>query len=207
MSSSQPRIGVKDGSHMAIAYRQDLLNAGFYEENDKFYKDNATKRQQNRIRQYCRDHHLKFFYDNEYGERSSNYRRLYFQYHEPDAKGRYRCVYCGRKYPKNMITVDHIYPVAQVSKSLKLQKKIKKKGIPSLNSVENLVAACRACNQAKSDKMGKWIRKGRLGQHAWYWTMRKIGFGILLLLLLIAIACIYLVLFQPGLWQQISSRF
>ena len=65
------------------------------------------------------------------------------------------------------MTVDHLYPVAKVSRDPALQKKLKRQGIDDLNSEKNLVAACYRCNQAKAAQMGPWIRKGKIGRDAW----------------------------------------
>ncbi|MBS1370241.1 MAG: HNH endonuclease [Lentisphaeria bacterium] len=43
------------------------------------------------------------------------------------------CHYCGRKFPPEELTLDHIVPVARGGKSTK----------------GNLVVCCRACNQEK----------------------------------------------------------
>ena len=43
------------------------------------------------------------------------------------------CHYCGKKFPEEELTLDHIVPVARGGKSTR----------------GNLVICCRACNQAK----------------------------------------------------------
>ena len=43
------------------------------------------------------------------------------------------CHYCGKKFPAEELTLDHIVPVARGGRSTR----------------GNLVVACRACNQAK----------------------------------------------------------
>ncbi len=43
------------------------------------------------------------------------------------------CHYCGKKFPENELTLDHIVPVARGGRSTR----------------GNLVVCCRACNQAK----------------------------------------------------------
>ena len=72
------------------------------------------------------------------------YRELYFQHH----KGRtflfkkgtyYKCVACGKWFPKSQITVDHIIP--------------KRKG--GLDVISNLQAMCRSCNSSKRDRQSK----------------------------------------------------
>jgi len=153
----------------------------------------------------CRSNRLKFYIDNEYGVRSTTYRSEYFKVHSANRHGKYRCVYCGRFYPKEKITIDHLYPVDKVSKDIKLQKRLKKQGIESLNSTNNLVAACQSCNRRKSNKMGKWIWKGYLGQSEGLWKLRK-GIRLLIFLaLLYVVLCMFIPSIIPENWTFLSQ--
>ncbi|MBE6876714.1 MAG: HNH endonuclease [Ruminococcus sp.] len=72
------------------------------------------------------------------------YRELYFQHHKGKKllfrKGTYyKCVACGKWFPKSEITVDHIIP--------------KRKG--GLDVISNLQAMCRSCNSSKRDRQSK----------------------------------------------------
>ena len=72
------------------------------------------------------------------------YRELYFQHHKGKKllfkKGTYyKCVACGKWFPKEQITVDHIIP--------------KRKG--GLDVISNLQAMCRSCNSSKRDRQSK----------------------------------------------------
>ena len=49
------------------------------------------------------------------------------------------------------------------------QEKLKKKGAESVNSYQNLVAACRRCNLKKSANMGLWIPRAYIGSIKGFW--------------------------------------
>ena len=103
--------------------------------------------------------------------RSSNYRAVYFQAHEPDITGRYQCVYCGRRQPKEKITIDHVIPIGVAKKSRHLQKKFEYTGI---NTPSNLVASCARCNKRKGASYSViWRLRARLGRHPWYFRIRR----------------------------------
>ena len=164
-----------------------LRNVG----NGKYVGEFHNQRQIDRVHLFCSRHRLRFYYDNEYGHRSSNYRKKFFDSHPPDFMGRwYFCVYCGRLVKKEKVTVDHLYPLNQASKDLTLQKRMRKEGIPSVNSIENLVCSCSRCNRRKSDMItSKWLRKAKRGQHVWIWKARLLL--RLVIVLGIAMAVIY----------------
>ena len=119
-----------------------------------------------------REKHLRFYTDNEYGRRSRDYRARFFRENPPLPGGFYFCAYCGIPHGRRRITVDHLYPVAKVSKDPALQKKLRRRGISDLNGPANLVPACHRCNAKKAAQMGVWIRKGRIGRHQWFWLFR-----------------------------------
>ena len=48
----------------------------------------------------------------------------------------FTCAYCGRKYPKSMLTVDHVIPVSKGGEK----------------SWTNLVTACIKCNNTKANR-------------------------------------------------------
>lgn len=52
------------------------------------------------------------------------------------ARDEYLCMYCGKGFPESELTRDHIVPTSQ----------------GGLDVWENVVAACRRCNQFKSDR-------------------------------------------------------
>lgn len=167
-------IAVKSKQNQVEDFDKSLQRFGLTKERKNKYSGVTTSKWKvRRIQNFSHSHHLTFLFDNENGSRSSDYRQNYFDAY-PSQDGKYRCVYCGRKYPKEKITIDHLYPVNQVSQNLKLQEKMRQQGIPSLNSVENLVPACWNCNQKKSDKMGIWITRGKIGKSETGWKIRWI---------------------------------
>lgn len=168
------KIAVKDGAESVQNYRMKLSLLGLREEEEgKFSGRFFSKRKVERVKSFCDSHHLKFLYDNEYGERNTYYRYTFFSNNPPQVLGKYYfCAYCGRLHTRRYMTVDHLYPVGKVSKGIRMQKKLKRMGIKSINDEKNLVAACRSCNSAKSAKTGIWILRGRLGRHKWYWMTR-----------------------------------
>ena len=105
--------------------------------------------------------------------RSSNYRSLFFAKY-PSPTGKYRCAYCGKKKPKDKITIDHIFPVHCMEKYPAVRKRAALFGIHGSNDMKNLCTACMRCNQKKEAKMGIWILKGFLGKQPWYWPLRRI---------------------------------
>ncbi len=127
-----------------------------------------------RIERYCEKKNLHFKIKNALGTRGSDYRRIFFIYHKPSFGDRYICAYCGRWLEKKEVAVDHLYPISKVSKSIKLQKKLIRRGIKNINAPENLVAACERCNKRKGTKMGSWVLRGILGQNKWLWLIRYV---------------------------------
>mgnify|MGYP000506048095 CR=1 FL=1 len=91
----------------------------------------------------------------------------------PSATGKYRCAYCGKKKPKDKITIDHIFPVHCMEKYPAVRKRAALFGIHGSNDMKNLCTACMRCNQKKEAKMGIWILKGFLGKQPWYWPLRR----------------------------------
>lgn len=144
-----------------------------------------SRRKYEKVREYCQSRYIKIKIDNGYGDRSNNYRSVYFKNNKPFIGNRYCCAYCGRILPKNKITIDHIYPINQVKSSVRLQKHLKRHGIDNVNSEKNLAPACSRCNKMKSDKMGYWIIQGKIGriQSLWKvrWFIRVVTFFILML--------------------------
>lgn len=136
-----------------------------------------------------REIHVPCYIDNSYGRRSTTYRREFFERIKPAFGDYYFCSYCGKPVRKNRITVDHLYPVHEARKNIRLQKMLKRRGIHSINDPKNLVPACQKCNQAKSSNMGAWIRKGKIGRIQWLWFVRH-AIRIIVVMVIIGIAWI-----------------
>ncbi len=138
----------------------------------KILPENEVKK----VRAFCDRHDLKFKISDPAQSRSTGYRSGFFENH-PGLYGNgeyYRCVYCGRIFPRSKITVDHLYSVSSASASDKLRKKMLRDGIENVNDFDNLVPACHNCNAKKAARTGRWVMKGKLGRHEWYWVIRKI---------------------------------
>ena len=134
------------------------------------------------LRRFCRFHGMKFEINNEFGKRSGDYRDAFFKHYRSRTYSLfaalvrnwntdrgcsyYYCAYCGKKTDLKKVTVDHIYPVAKVNASTKLQRKLKRLGYENVNDYRNLTPACAKCNKKKGTKLNWWyIYRGRLGQH------------------------------------------
>jgi hypothetical protein len=99
--------------------------------------------------------------------RNSNYRELFFKTYPQE---KYQCVYCGRVFPKDKITVDHVFPVDKAN-TPQGQCYIRKNGLIGINDIKNLVPSCRHCNSKKRTKTGLWLLRAKLGQKDIYWII------------------------------------
>ena len=121
------------------------------------------------IKSIIQFHKYKYrFYDKRY-ERSTNYRKEFFEEH----KGPYRCVYCGRKLKASNLEVDHLFPVAKAKASVGARTLMQICGIFDVNDPKNLVASCKRCNRKKSDQMGFWLIRGTLGRSNTFWKVHR----------------------------------
>ncbi len=121
---------------------------------------------------FAKQHGIRIKIVNEFTERDADCRNKYFETHQPTEGKMWRCAYCGYMFKRHEVEIDHLYPVDKVQTDPGLQKILEKKGYTTINDPKNLVVACKACNKKKSNKMGKWIIKGKLGRHEMYWTIR-----------------------------------
>ena len=174
-----------------LRYHFRLRRFGLDRGEGKKYRGLVTERKLERLKAYCREKHLKFYIDHRYGTRGSSYRARFLRNNDPVLGMFYFCAYCGRPVSKKYVTVDHLYPVAKVSRDPALQKKLRRQGIDDLNSEKNLVPACYRCNQKKAAQMGAWIRKGKIGRHAWVWVLRWMLRIAVLVTIVLAIAYLY----------------
>lgn len=153
-------------------------NGVTWDAEDRCFRGRIDENKIDSLLKYCRGHHAKLEIENSFGKRSTDYRQVYFDRYGKGFKYSrfmswvrgcstyYYCAYCHRKVSYRKVTVDHIYPVAKVSSSLKLQKKLKMMGYKSVNDCRNLTPACFKCNRRKSAKLNWWyVINGRLGQH------------------------------------------
>lgn len=110
--------------------------------------------------------------------RNSNYRDMFFEKHPGD---KFQCVYCGRVFPKDRITVDHVFPVDKAT-TPKGQRYIKKNNLTGINDINNLVPSCRHCNSKKRTKTGSWLLRAKLGQKDIYWIIVYVLKGLFITL-------------------------
>lgn len=115
---------------------------------------------------------IRYMLDNSFSGRGRDYRQRFIEKNPPYLGGRYFCSYCGKLIKLREMTVDHLYPVKKGSRSVRLQKKLKRAGFKDINDIRNLVPACEACNKKKGTKTGRWILRGRIGRNRWYWQLR-----------------------------------
>lgn len=81
--------------------------------------------------------------------RSNSYRSQFFACH-PSATGKYRCAYCGKKKPKDKITIDHIFPVHCMEKYPAVRKRAALFGIHGSNDRKTYVLpVCGAIRKKK----------------------------------------------------------
>ena len=74
-----------------------------------YEKKEWSRREKNHMQRFSRRKGLTFEAVPTQYTRSNSYRSQFFACH-PSATGKYRCAYCGKKKPKDKITIDHIFP-------------------------------------------------------------------------------------------------
>lgn len=164
--------------------------------NEDAYYGIAQYKKLERVKEYCTKNGLTVKIDNDFAERSSNYRAMFFKTYEPQIGKYYLCAYCGKLLTKEKVTVDHLYPIKKVKTSQKVQQKFRKMGYKDVNDPRNLVPACSKCNSRKAAKMGSWIIRGEIGRITRLWIIRKT------VRLLILCGVIYFV-YRSGVLQDI----
>lgn len=85
--------------------------------------------------------------------RSNSYRSQFFACH-PSATGKYRCAYCGKKKPKDKITIDHIFPVHCMEKYPAVRKRAALFGIHGSNDMKKLMYCLYAVQSEKRSENG-----------------------------------------------------
>lgn len=147
---------------------------GFTRSGD-YYIGTVTVSEGIKIAKKCREKGFKYSFSESRWQRNSSYRKDFFESFPPQILNKYYiCAYCGKWMRPENTTVDHIYPVAAVRENLRLQRKMKRRGIDGVNSVKNLCPACESCNKRKSAKLGKWQSRGFIGRNKSIWVFRYI---------------------------------
>lgn len=150
---------------------------------DFYQKKECQEQEKIRIQRMCKRKGFEFTAIPTRYSRSRNYRTMFFR-ENPSYSGKYRCVYCGRKFKKEKITVDHIFPIHEMETSSSVRRRAALHGIHGSNDVKNLCAACKRCNLKKGTRMGRWILKAFLGRTVWFWpTIQLIRVSIICLIL------------------------
>ena len=168
-------VEVRNGRNYTYIYREQLKRLGLKHVDKDIYRINfASSTKIKRIEKFCKNKGLKLHIINGIGERSTTYRNEFFKENPPYKNNKYYCAYCGRLIPKNLITVDHLYPVAKAKSDTKVQKKLKQIGASNVNDVKNLVPACHSCNARKGQKIDYWVFMGKIGRHQHWWKYRWI---------------------------------
>lgn len=155
-------------------HQKELKRLGLRRVSSTMYcGETMSEKKVRKVKLFCSRNYARFYYDDPKWLRNTSYRGTFFRNNPPMRGGTYICVYCGRKIKKDRITVDHVYPIARASSSLRMQKKLERKGIRDINAKENLVPACWNCNMKKGTKMGTWIIRARIGKSRVIWRVRK----------------------------------
>ena len=159
-------------------YTKQLEAAGFvYNERANWYSSyfelrNAEENEKEQWELFAKNNKLKVMCVSEVYTRGSDYRATYFKTYEPAVHAKYRCAYCGRKFKRKDITVDHIFPVNKLMYQKTTRDLAKMYGIHGANEPKNLVAACKSCNSKKGTNMGSWIIRGFIGRSEMIWKIR-----------------------------------
>ena len=103
--------------------------------------------------------------------KGNNYRRIFLET-QPDPC---RCVYCGKFFPKDSITVDHVIPADLAKRSSLTRLKLKKLGYESIDDPRNLVAAYHKCNSRKKNlNLFRYRFLACFGRYDWFWRLRLV---------------------------------
>ena len=183
MANEAYKIEIGNGKNNTYKYRTQLRKNGFKWDGIHWTKDSTYEQEILHWEDWCRLRGLKMKAVGESSNRSSDYRKVFFEKNPPMFGSRYTCAYCGRKLKREQVQVDHIIPVEMAKRRSNIRKKIQAYGWESVNDPENLCAACSVCNSKKSSKGGLWVIRGRLGKRkSWQYIMLafKVLFSVLL---------------------------
>lgn len=176
------RYEIKNGTNKTYYFRKKLKEFGCqFKKTGKYsgywFLNTEDQFLANRLYAFCKKKGLTFMSIDSSYTRNAHYRADFFATNKPiikDDKPYYRCVYCGKLVPKNKITIDHLYPIHKVKKSINRnfnRQMLKKFEIYDINDCKNLVPACSRCNKRKSKKTGIWLLRGYFGNNPIFWTM------------------------------------
>lgn len=129
--------------------------------------------------------HVKFRVYKSCYVRNDTYRSLYIK----NTREPYRCRYCNKLLKKEYMEIDHIIPVNKVKKPGILRDLLNFKNIKDVNDLQNLCPSCHKCNTKKGQKTGIWLIRAKLGTYKWYWNIKPVlqGFLIVICIAIVAI--------------------
>jgi len=174
------RISSLKENNLVTRYGTVLTAAGFvYNERVSWYGTfyelkNASEEDSQQWKAYAKRNKLKIMIVAEEYTRSNDYRDTFFKTYKPAVPAKYRCAYCGRKFERKNVTVDHIFSVNALMYKQTTRDLADFCGIHGANEAKNLVAACKRCNSKKGTKGGLWIVRGFLGRSEKLWKIRKV---------------------------------
>lgn len=195
MATEEYVIQIKDNGDDNFFLQRKLQKLGFkYVEKSQRTKywelRNVSTQQMKEIKTFCKRHFLDIEILDQRFTASSNYREEFFKHHAPVLKKYYFCIYCGRLLTRRTLQVDHIVPIHKAKTNKWVRRYLsRKKFQKGVNDYHNLGASCRKCNLSKSDKMGLWTIRGKIGKSNLFQIMRWIirfliiGAGITILCL------------------------
>lgn len=167
-------IVIDDGYAKTYAYRQKIGQMGFLFDSEykNWIKEVSSESELNEIEEFCGSKGLSFI--SPFTKRSNGYRDDFFNANAPiDKRGKYRCVYCGRKQSKERITIDHLISVRRAQKSQKSRDKLRAMECDSVNDIKNLVPACKHCNSSKGHMLYPWLWIANIGKRENFWKTKN----------------------------------
>ena len=179
-------------------HKRRLRRYGLKHTGENTFIGNVPRRKYTKFCEYCRRYKIRYRINNTFGVRNSGYRTIFFQNHRSVFGNMYFCAYCGRLMKKKNVSVDHIYPVDKVSKSPKMQRKLKLRRMTDVNDKRNLVASCKRCNLRKGTRTGFWIFRGKIGKSNLFWIVRYV-------IRIVALCYVCLRLYESGVLEKLQS--
>lgn len=182
-------VTIDDGKSKTYVYKEDIKRMHFVYDTkcQNWKKEIFSKSEFDDIESFCGRRGLAFI--TPLTKRSNNYRDKFFDVYQPiDKRGRYRCVYCGKKLKRNKVSVDHLVSVYRSQVSQKARNVLRKNGCESVNDVKNLVPSCRHCNSSKGYRLYPWVWIAKIGKSEKFWKIKNfICVGVFAYLIFLAL--------------------
>ena len=132
-------IVIDNGNSKTFIYKEKIKQFGFKYNPDcqNWEKSVNSDEELQEIEQFCGKRGLAFI--SPFTKRSNSYRDNFFNNNPPiDKRGRYRCVYCGRKLKQSKVSVDHLVSVYRSQISQQSRNMLRKMDCESVNDIKNL---------------------------------------------------------------------